>query len=90
MNEPQIKDLIENMCLNEYCLKGERSVKIEIVGTPKGMLVVDNHTALLAQIELLNKKLAESDLSKANVSQVQALRCNLCGDGHVNGRFSLE
>lgn len=35
------------------------SVKIETVGTSKGMLVVDTHTALLAQIELLNKKLVK-------------------------------
>lgn len=73
MNEPKVKYLIENMCMNEYRSKRERSVKIEIVGTPKGMLVFDTHTSLLTLIELLNKKLVESRLGKANLSQVQAL-----------------
>lgn len=45
----------------------DMSVKIEIVGTPKGMLDVDTHTSLLAQIELLNKMLVGSSLSKTNV-----------------------
>ncbi|XP_050889027.1 uncharacterized protein LOC127094210 [Lathyrus oleraceus] len=38
MIEPQVKDLIENMLLNEYHLKSERSVKIETTGTPKDVL----------------------------------------------------
>lgn len=76
MIEPEIKDPVEKMCLNEYRSKCDRSVKIETIGTPKGMLVVDTHTAVLAQIELLNKKLVESGLGKANMSQVQALRCD--------------
>ena len=46
--------------MNEYHSKRERLVNFEIVGIPKGMLVVDTHTALLAQIELLNKKLTET------------------------------
>lgn len=61
------------MFLNEYHSKSERSMKIESFGTPKDMLAVDTHTALLAQIESLNKKLAESSLGKANVSHVQIL-----------------
>lgn len=90
ITEPQVKYLIKKMCLNEYISKSERSVKLETFGTPKGMLVVDTHTAFLAQIELLNRKLAECSFGKANVSQVQALRCDLCGEGHENGRCSLE
>lgn len=50
MIEPQVKDLIEKMCLNEYHFKSERSVKFEIMGMPKGMLDVDTHIVLLAQI----------------------------------------
>lgn len=34
--------------------KSEQSIKIEMADTPKGMLAIDTHTALLAQIELLN------------------------------------
>lgn len=85
MIEPHVKDLIEKMFLNEYRSKGERLVKTEIAGTPKGMLGTDTHTTLLAKIELLNKKLAENSLSKANVSRVQALKYDLYGEGHVNG-----
>lgn len=54
------------------------------------MLNIDSHTALLAQIELLNKNLVKSNLSKANVSLIQVLRCYFYGEGHANRRFSLE
>ncbi|KAI5391767.1 hypothetical protein KIW84_076541 [Lathyrus oleraceus] len=37
MTEPQIKYLIEKMCMNDYRVKYERSVKLEIMGSPKGM-----------------------------------------------------
>ncbi|KAI5392578.1 hypothetical protein KIW84_077105 [Lathyrus oleraceus] len=90
MTEPQLKDLIEKMCMNEYRSKIERSVKLEIVGTPKVMLPFDTNIALLVQIELLNKKLDEGILGRANVSQVQTLRCDLCGEEHANERCSLE
>ena len=45
------------MCMNDYRSKSERSVKLVKVCPPKGILPLDTHTALLAQIELLNKKL---------------------------------
>lgn len=76
--EPQVKDLIEKICMNDYRFKSERSVKLEIVGTPKGMVPLYTHTALLVQIELLNKKLVESNLGKANMIQIQALTCDFC------------
>lgn len=90
MTEPQVKDLTEKMCMNEYHSKSERLFRLETVGTPKSMLPLDTHTALLAQIELLNKKIAESRLGRANVSQVHALRCDFFGGEHANGRCSLE
>lgn len=90
MTEPQVKGLIEKMCMNEYRSKSERSVKLETSGTSKGMLSLDTHTALLAQIELLNKQLAKWCLNKANVSQMQSLKCDFCGGGHENRRSSLE
>lgn len=76
--------------MNDYCSKSERSVKLETSGTPKGMLTVDTYTALLAQIELLNKHLTEGNLNKSNVSQVQALKYEFCVGGHENRRCSLE
>ena len=58
--------------------------------TPKGMLAVDIHTILLTQIELLNKKLVENSLGKANLSQEQSLRCDFCGGEHENGKCYSE
>ncbi|XP_050914751.1 uncharacterized protein LOC127129643 [Lathyrus oleraceus] len=69
MIELQVNDVIEKMCMNEYRSKSERSINPEIVGMPKGMLAIDTHTALLAQIELVNKNLAERGSYKAKVSQ---------------------
>lgn len=54
------------------------------------MLAIDTHTGLLAQIELLNKNLVESSLNQANVSKMQALKCDLCEEGHANEMWSLE
>lgn len=90
MIKPQVKDLIEKMCLNEYCSKSERSVKTKTAGTLKGMLAINTDTAILTQIKLLNKKLAERSLSQANVSHVHTLKCDLCGEGHANRMCSLE
>lgn len=90
MIEPQVKDLIEKMCMNEYYLKSEWSVKLETIDTLKGMLPLDTHKTLLSQIELLNRKLAESSSGRANVSQVQVLRCDFYGGEHANERCSLE
>lgn len=55
-----MKNLIEKMGLNEHSSKRKRSIKIEPFDTPKDMLVIDTHTALLTQIELLNKMSVES------------------------------
>lgn len=41
MTESQVKGLIEKICMNEYCSKSERLVKLEIVGIPKVMIPLD-------------------------------------------------
>lgn len=64
-------------------------MKIETASTLKGMLSIDTHTVLLAQIELLNKRLTESSLSQDNMSRVQALKCDFCGEGRANGMCYL-
>ncbi|MCI63376.1 hypothetical protein A2U01_0084633, partial [Trifolium medium] len=51
-NEDEVRALVENMCMNEYRSKSERDPK------KRGVLKVDTNTTLLAQIEILNKKLA--------------------------------
>ncbi|MCI38080.1 hypothetical protein A2U01_0059308, partial [Trifolium medium] len=60
-NEDEVRQLVENICMNEYRSKSDRKI---------GMIEVDTKTALLAQIEMLNKKLAAKTLAEANVSQV--------------------
>ena len=52
MTEPQVRELIEKMCLSEYFSKRERDVKTEATGTTKAIITLDDYTALLAQIEL--------------------------------------
>lgn len=44
-----------------------------------GVLVVDTQTALLAQLKAFTKQLATSQLTQANASQIQTLRCDFCG-----------
>ncbi|KAK2410681.1 hypothetical protein QL285_046032 [Trifolium repens] len=83
-NEDEVRQLVENMCLNEYRSKSERDPK------KKGMIEVSTHTTLLAQIELLNKQLAAKSISEANVSQVQDVRCDFCQGPHANGMCSAE
>lgn len=82
MTEAQVNGLIKKMCMNEYHSKSGRSVKLRTNGTPKGMLTFDTYIALLAQIELLIKKIAKRCLNKANVSQIQSLKCDFYGRGH--------
>ncbi|CAJ2677643.1 unnamed protein product [Trifolium pratense] len=83
-NEDEVRELVENMCMNEYRSKSERDPK------KRGVFDVDTNTALLAQIEILNKKLAAKTLAEANVSQVQEVRCDFCHGPHANGMCSLE
>ncbi|MCI54383.1 hypothetical protein A2U01_0075633, partial [Trifolium medium] len=69
------------MCMNEYRSKSDRK---------RGVIEVDTKTALLAQIEMLNKKLAAKTLAEANVSHVQKVRCDFCHGPHANGMCSPE
>ena len=57
MTKGMVKEIVEKVCLNEYRSKSERGVKIEMTGALKGVLTLDTHISLLAQIELLNKRL---------------------------------
>lgn len=77
-------------CLNEYRSNSERGVKVEMTRTLKGVLTLDTHIVLLAQIELLNKRLAESNLNQVNISHVKTLKCDFCVEGRANGLCVLE
>lgn len=82
-NEDEVKTLIENICHNEY-RSSDRAVKQKVI------LTVDANTTLLAQMEALSKHLVASQLEKANVSQIQTLKCDFCGEGHANGNCTPE
>lgn len=88
MAERQVKELVEKFFLKEYRSKSESGVKVETTGTSKGVLTLDTYTSFLAHIRHLSKIFLESDLNKVNVSQVQLLKCDLYGEGHVNGMVS--
>lgn len=66
--------MIENLCLNDYH-SSDRAVK------QKGVLVVDSHTTLLSQMEVLSNQLSASKLAQVNVRQVQTLKYDFYGEG---------
>lgn len=66
MTEPWVKDLIDKTCINEYCSKSERSIKLKHWEHLK--VVSCWYLYCFFKIELLNKTLAQISLSKANMS----------------------
>ncbi|MCI50728.1 retrotransposon gag protein, partial [Trifolium medium] len=73
----EVKELIEQMCRNEYNMSNERSMK------PAGMLQLDKETAYQKEIDLLKKKLEKVSL-EAQVKNVQEV-CDFCQENHPNG-----
>ncbi|XP_050915571.1 uncharacterized protein LOC127130642 [Lathyrus oleraceus] len=82
--EDEVKELIKKICQNEYLSQSEKGVK------PKGVLDLDANIAMLAQLEVIAKQLAKATIIPANVSQVQILQCNFCGQGHAYGNCVTE
>lgn len=78
-NEDKVKELIEKMCQNEYRPQRDRGLKVE--DKKKGIWELDSHTNILAQLEVLAKKLAGSTIipRNTNVSQAQVLQCDFYG-----------
>ncbi|PNY02980.1 hypothetical protein L195_g026302 [Trifolium pratense] len=73
----ELKELIEQMCQNEYNMNNERSSK------PAGVLQLDKETAYLKEIELLKRKLEKASLG-AEVKKNQET-CDFCQENHLNG-----
>jgi len=79
----EVQALIENMADNEYRADAEKK--------KRGVFGVSNHTAILANQEVMNKQLETltkefHGFTMANKpQQVVAIRCDLCGEGHANG-----
>lgn len=60
----QVKELIEKMSLNEYHSPTERGVQVfQTADTPQGVFALETYIAILAQIELLNKRFAKNNLN---------------------------
>lgn len=77
-NEDEQKELIEKICQNEHHSQSERGVKNE--GQEKGVLELDTNKTLLAQLEVLTKRLVGATIMPTNVNQVQAPLCNFYRD----------
>ncbi|KAK2396597.1 hypothetical protein QL285_058243 [Trifolium repens] len=77
----ETKDLVEQMCQNEYNMSHDRAEK-----TP-GDLKVDQEIAYKVEIELLRRQLADKEkaVKEANVKQVEGV-CDFCLEDHPNGQ----
>ncbi|MCI34539.1 hypothetical protein A2U01_0055759, partial [Trifolium medium] len=78
----EVKELIEQMCQNEYNMSNGRSTK------PAGMLQLDKEPAYQKEIELLKRKIEKASL-EAQVNKVQEI-CDLCQENHPNGHCIPE
>ncbi|KAK2356100.1 hypothetical protein QL285_093455 [Trifolium repens] len=76
----ETKDLVEQMCQNEYNMSHDRNEK-----TP-GILKVDQEIAYKVEIELLKRQLAEKEnaVKEDSVKQVEGV-CDFCLEDHPNG-----
>ncbi|MCI37359.1 hypothetical protein A2U01_0058583, partial [Trifolium medium] len=59
--DEEVKELIEQICQNEYNMNNERST------SPAGVLQLDKETAYLKEIDVLKMKLAEKVALDATV-----------------------
>ncbi|KAK2356639.1 hypothetical protein QL285_093967 [Trifolium repens] len=76
----ETKDLVEQMCQNEYNMSNDRNEK-----TP-GILKVDQEIAYKVEIELLKRQLAEKEkaVKEDSVKQVEGV-CDFSLEDHPNG-----
>ncbi|MCI24882.1 retrotransposon gag protein, partial [Trifolium medium] len=81
--DEEVKELIEQMCQNEYNMNNERSTR-----TP-GVLQLDKETACLKEIDVLKLKLAEKAAMEAKVKSAKEV-CDFCQEDHSNGHCTPE
>ncbi|WJX12551.1 hypothetical protein P8452_03041 [Trifolium repens] len=76
----ETKDLVEQMCQNEYNMSHDRAEK-----TPE-VLKVDQEIAYKVEIDLLRRQLADKEkvVKEASVKQVEGV-CDFCLEDHPNG-----
>ncbi|PNY15924.1 hypothetical protein L195_g012632 [Trifolium pratense] len=73
----EVKELIEQMCQNEYNMSNERTSK------PAEMLQLDKETAYPNEIDLQKRKLEKATLA-VEVKKVHEI-CDFCHENHPNG-----
>jgi hypothetical protein len=84
----EVQALIESMAANEYCAVVDKK--------KRGVFGVSDHTVILANQAAINKQLKTltkefHGFTMANKQQqVAAVRCDLCGEGHANGKCVPE
>ncbi|KAK2362317.1 hypothetical protein QL285_087390 [Trifolium repens] len=81
----ETKDLVEQMCQNEYNMSHDRNEKMP------GILKVDQEIAYKVEIELLKRQLAEKEktVKEDSVKQVEGV-CDFCLEDHPNGHCLPE
>jgi hypothetical protein len=75
----ETKDLVEQICQNEYNMSHDRNRKTV------GVIKVDKEVAYKVEIELLKRKLAEKEAKKASAKKVEGV-CDFCLEDHPNGK----
>jgi hypothetical protein len=77
----ETKDLVEQMCQNEYNMSHDRNAKIA------GVILVDKEVAYIVEIELLKRQLSEieKESKEARVKLAEGV-CDFCLEDHPNGQ----
>jgi len=84
----EVQDLIESMAQNEYRADTEKK-KRGVFGVSDTTSILANQAAMNKQIEALTKEFQGFTLANKQ-QQVVAVRCDLCGEGHGNGKCVPE
>jgi uncharacterized membrane protein YheB (UPF0754 family) len=75
--QEETKDLVEQMCQNEYNMSHDRNEKTV------GVIKVDKEVAYKVEIELLKRQLAEKEAKEASAKRVERV-CDFCIEDHIN------
>lgn len=93
----EIQTLIENMAQNANRAETERG-KRAVIGVNKNSIILANQTLISKQMEELTKQVQAINMGQAqfqqakvhHIWQASVLRCDFCGEGHVNDECMNE
>lgn len=89
--EPQVKELIEKMSLNEYNFENTRGFEnVETKSRSHNELTLGGYKELLKKLELLNQKLNVESTTQESLNEVVFLLCSNCGEEHFAGNYVKE